>query len=375
MKTRMLFLLSSTLLFIFSISSCRQQSKISSDVVVASWGGQFQEDLVKYWIAPAAHSAALNLHAEAWNGDYGALATRIRRGLPTWDLVHVEAQFVANTDAKLLFRPIPSDTHSSLAPQIANKAPLKSGLALPVLEYGVVLAYQKQAIAAKPSNEPLGWPTFWNIAEYPGGRGLRDSPIGNIEVALLSMGHNPVTYLYNEKSRAQLQQRVTEALDRLSQLRGAIVWWSTGDQLQRGLVDGTMVMAAAWSGRVLSANRELRGTSSAPDKIGVVKQNALVSTDWWVVPSTAPHPKAAIALLQAMYSKQGAGMAEIFSRHQGYAVPFAISFQESSHDTPPIVEIGSHQNLDGIAIDERFWSENYDWILKQWQKWQASIDW
>jgi hypothetical protein len=113
------------------------------------------------------------------------------------------------------------------------------------------LRSQKLLLRPKPAghingNFPNGWLVhFRNVAlasqKFPGQRGIRKSPSGTLEVALLGDGVAPEN-LY--------PLDVDRALDKLDTIREQILWWETGAQLQQQLADGEVALSSAWNGRV-----------------------------------------------------------------------------------------------------------------------------
>lgn len=353
--------------FAFSMSGCHQkQEKLPPPTVrVVSWGGKFQNDLVKDWLQPAADRANIHLEAEAWDGDYGSLTSRIEKGVTTWDLVHVEAHYVRNPKSTTLFASFPGRDLSYLM------SSLKDSLAVPVLEYGYLLAYRKDQLTL---NSVPTWKDFFDTRRFAGRRGARDFPIGNIEIALISMGRDLNKDLYDPAlPLSTVEQNVVLALERWNEIRRNVIWWKTGDQLQSGMTSGELSMCAAWSGRVLSAYRELN-CGGKPLKDCVLKVNAssaLVSTDWWVIPKGAPNADIANRLLEAMYgSAESIRGASDFSLAQGYRVP-SDSVVVKDTVASYFLNLGSSANKNMISrINEEFWSKNFDWISDRWTSWR-----
>lgn len=348
------------------VIGCRDKKQDSSEPIrIVSWGGRFQQDLFKDWWTPAAESCGVKIEPDSWDGVYGALTARIQKGINDWDLVHVEAHYVQNADASSLFESF-NRTIDSIDPGLVNQT------AVPVLQYGYALAYRRDLLHR--TNQP-DWAEFFDVGRWPGRRSLRDFPVGNIEIALLAEHRDVNQVLYDPKlSRAQLESQVEDAFRRLETIRPSVIWWSSGDELQRGLTSGDIVMSAAWSGRILSAYRELCNTTAVEEcKLQVNGNTALVSTDWWVIPKHAPHAERANKLLQCMYTApQAIKGALLFSQHQGYLVPLkSVSLSDPAADY--FLRIGSSQNPHMRAhIDERFWSQNYDWINNRWKQWRAA---
>jgi putative spermidine/putrescine transport system substrate-binding protein len=345
-------------------SGCKKESD-RPKLRLVSWGGKFQQDMIDDWIKPAAEREGIDIQTEAWNGDYEVLTSRIERGLNTWDLVHVEAHYVGHQRRSELFVGFPNRDIPLLSPD------LRDPYAVPVLQYAYLLAYRSDKL--KTQKQP-DWSDFWDTQSFPGLRGLRDFPIGNIEISLVALGRNIDSSLYDTTlTMTALQKTVKEALEKLGRLKPSLVWWQTGDQLQQNLVSGELVMCASWSGRVLSANKE--ACADRPMDQCLIKANeatALISTDWWVIPVGTKNSSVANRLLESMYSKQSVPNASLFSTHQGYAVPI-LGLSISDSVAKFYLTMGSSSNGNRITrLSENFWSRNYDWIADVWTKWRLS---
>lgn len=346
-------------------AGCRgAEDRLPANPVVrlASWGGRFQDDLVRLWVEPAARQCELELQTQSWNGDYAALTARIQRGVNDWDVVHVEAHYVANPFADSLFEAFPGRRLSTALPTLAGEP-----RAVPVLEYGYLLAFRRDLLNIEHSPD---WSVFFE-SSLAGRRGVRDFPVGNIEAALLALGRSPQTALYAQSlSRSEVERQVRDALSTFDRIKPLILWWQSGDQLQQMVTTGDVVMAAAWSGRVLSARRSLCSTDGNC-AIDVNPRTALVSTDWWVIPRGASGAPAANELLQCLFGESAGPGAQAFSEAQGYRAPMAnLTFSD------PVVarflDVGSAANPDAAArIDEAFWSRNFEWISREWNAWRV----
>lgn len=334
------------------------------------------------WVAPAAQKVGVKIETEAWDGDYGALTKRIQVGINTWDLVHVESYYVMTPGYEKLFKNFPDRKLDIISPSFKNDAALaeylKQGYAAPVLEYAYVVAVREDRLPQGRKPSSYGWKEFWDINQYPGRRGIRDFPIGNIEAALASLERDPEEYLYKpDIPQEVLRRRVQEGLERLKDLRSVAVWWKTGDALQTGLESGDMVFAAAWSGRLLSVHRKVcqnSPVSSCALKTGI--RSALVSTDWWIIPANSKRSQSADKLTQALFSGADDGDAARgaaqFSLLQGYMAPVK-GLKVNDEIANYYLRVGSSENDKATAhINELFWSRNFDWINIMWQNWRAT---
>jgi putative spermidine/putrescine transport system substrate-binding protein len=356
--------------------SCTPTPPVQNTVRVVSWGGQFQTDLMAHWVTPAAEDADLTLEAESWDGDYGALTTRIERARNNWDVVHVEANYVMTPRFQQLFQSFPGRELGTLSPSIRDDEILsdliQSGRAAPVLEYAYVVAGRSDRLNGR-SAATVSWQDFWDVRALPGRRGMRDFPVGNIEAALASMGHDPRTYLYEERDAARVRQIVNEALARIGAIQPQIVWWSSGDELQQQLETGDVALAAAWSGRVRAAFRTLCPgvTDVNACKVAANPRTALISTDWWIIPNGAPHPENGDRLMRALFAQAQVSGAREFAERQGYAAP-VVGADARDPVASHFLHLGSSGNEQRLArISEVFWGQHFDEIYQMWNDWRA----
>ena len=343
------------LFFIFLVllvSSCR--TKEENTVKFISWGGKFQNDLVSKWIKPIADTLNIKLSSESWNGDYGILSNRIIKGLNTWDIIHVEDHFVNHPDADKMFVKFNLTMNENYPKELYNQ------YGIPLLQYGYILAYDSSVVSGTNAN----WKSFFNTSKFSGKRGLRDFPIGNIEIALLSLDRNIDNCLYNPQlTKNDIEIQLNDALKVFASIKKDIVWWNTGDQLQTGMESGEFAMVAAWSGRVWALSLDNKTSS----KFKVNPNQALISTDWLIIPIGAKNVKSAEKLLLNLYNYPT--LAKDFSFSQGYLVP-SNNIKVDPNSIEVYLNYGSINNKEGISISNSFWSKNYSWISQQWNSWR-----
>lgn len=110
---------------------------------------------------------------------------------------------------------------------------------LPAASFTTLMAYRKDAF---PGGPPQTWADFWDVTRFPGPRALENSPVDNLEFALLADGVPP-DQLY--------PLDVDRAFRKLDEIRPHItVWWTTGAQPAQLLVDNEVVLTSAWNARI-----------------------------------------------------------------------------------------------------------------------------
>ncbi|NPD85149.1 extracellular solute-binding protein [Lentimicrobium sp. L6] len=344
--------LSIFLVLIFLITSC--SSKKEKSVKFISWGGKFQKDLVENWVKPISDTLNISLTSESWNGDYGILTSRITKGINTWDIIHVEDHYINHPSAENIFEKFNTENKCKFKDELFNE------YGIPLLQYGYILAYDTR----NNEVENPTWNDFFNIQSFSGKRGLRDFPIGNIEIALLALGRGLDSCLYNPLlTKNEIEHQLDDAFDLLNSINSETIWWTTGDQLQKGLESGEFAMVASWSGRIWSINKSAKNKST----IKINPKDALISTDWLIIPKGAKNIEEAKQLLFNLYKYPQ--NAKNFSLAQGYLVPSEdISINNS--DSEIYLKHGSFKNKKGIIINNRFWSKNFSWISQEWNSWR-----
>jgi putative spermidine/putrescine transport system substrate-binding protein len=303
-----------------------------------------------------------------------ALALRIRRDLNTWDLVHVEAQDAFRNDRSELFAQFLDRSVGRLEPRLKERPVIKEGFGMPVMEWAYVLTFQRDQLPTSTSDAPT-WADLWNLDEYPGPRGIRNWPMGIIEIALISLGRDVNSSLYaTDLTRPQLEEQVADALERLDEIYDIIVWWDTGDQLQRGVATGEFSLATGYSGRVGFEYRTICPDPSSADicRIAINPDTAIVATDWWVIPKGARRAEHASRLLEAMYgSEEAIRGAQDFSEALGYRIP--IKGLTVAEPIDRFLRVGSSANPNALVyVNERFWSDHFTWINDRWQLWRST---
>jgi putative spermidine/putrescine transport system substrate-binding protein len=105
--------------------------------------------------------------------------------------------------------------------------------------YSTVMGYRTDGF--KAPNVPTSWADFWDVRKFPGPRSMQNSPIDNLEFALLADGV-PLDKLY--------PLDVDRAFRKMDEIKKYVtVWWTTGAQSAQVLIDKEVVLGTAWNGR------------------------------------------------------------------------------------------------------------------------------
>ena len=215
------------------------------------------------------------------------------------------------------------------------------------------LAWDLDKLAVTPR-----WTDFWDVARYPGGRGLQRVARGNLEIALLADGVSA--------GDVYRTLRTSDGLDRafrkLDQLKPYIIWWDKPEQPAQLLSAGHVLMTSSPTATLL------RTGEGAHRRFGLQWADSLNEVQSWAIPQGAVHAAAASAAL--LIVSDIARQAE-FARATGLG-PTARGAIDL---LPAVVKAGSPSAAANLAaalqIDEGFWLENEGKLGARFAAWAA----
>lgn len=353
----------------------RTMSKVILDVV--SFGTAYQYDLTEYWVRPAADKCGYGLVEysiydpgirtfEILGKGYPPWVEDIRSGKNKWDLRHCldEAAFVPGGDE--VFAEFPERRITGLPDH------LQFPRCLPPIQFCYVLTWRRDLLGSKIVPD---WETFFDIKRVPGKRAVRDLPHGMIEVALHALGRDVKEELYDPTlSKEQIRGQVDDALAMFDRLGTDIHWWGGSYQMHEALVNGEIVMGAAWNRRVMRASQALQpGVSYGDALIQANAKTAMLLCDWWLIPKGTGNEEHANRLLECMYTdKDILKSAARWCVSQSNLIPTEYMPIEDEF-TRYHLEMGSWKNPDYVLdINPQFWGKNYTWIAEYWKRWLTS---
>lgn len=200
-------------------SAAQAQEKV---VVRASGGGTFGEALRRICDEPFTKETGIAIQPANTDDSTAQIRAQMLTGNVIWD--------ISNTSADTIFSAAKAGwleklDWSKIDPD--NKLP-------PIARhpYGVGINSYSETLVIRTDKVPAGktmgsWADFWDLKTFPGPRSLHDTPVKNLEFALIADGVAPGD-LYKELATPKGVER---ALAKLDQIRPSIaVWWTSGQQ-------------------------------------------------------------------------------------------------------------------------------------------------
>ena len=216
--------------------------------------------------------------------------------------------------------------------------------------YSTVLGSRTDVFASRP--RPKTWAEFWDVKTYPGPRSLRNSPVDNLEFALMADGV-AADKLY--------PLDVDRAFRKMDQIKPHVsVWWTTGAQSAQVLIDKECVLGTAWHGRYFAAIKD-----GAP--IAIDFNQGIIHRTPFGIPRGAKDAywgQRFLALLtEPQLQAKYANLMSYPGLHQDaikYTDPKMVPFLPTSEN-----------NLSKQAwSNAAWWNDNADKVEERWNRWK-----
>ena len=270
--------------------------------------------------------------------------------VPAWDVVLVSAgELQAGCDAglfdKLDWAAIGGKAH--YRPEAISDCGVGGVVS------ALVLSWDRDKFPGTPT-----WADFFDVAKYPGKRGLRRDVRSSLEFALMADGVAPGDVYKTLRG----SDGVDRAFHKLDQLKPYIVWWSTAAEAARLLGSGEVLMTAAPNGVVSVADRDEHRN------FGLQWAGSLISIQSWAVARHSPSQAQAIQFLY--FAGMPAAQVRMLERlpYPGLAHGTNALASPTLRATSPTLPANASQ---GLLADEGFWRDNRDKLAQRFADWLA----
>jgi putative spermidine/putrescine transport system substrate-binding protein len=321
------------------------------DLTVASRDGPFQEAQREVYFKPFTAVTGIPLDSITWEGGIDALRKQAKLAPNyTFDVVDVAGDELLLGCEEGLFEKLDWS-------QMGGKdhyLPLGvSDCGVGTVLFATVLAWNRDKLQAAPT-----WADFWDIAKYPGKRGLRKSVKGNLEFALMADG----VAAGDVYKALRTSEGVDRAFRKLDQLRPYIVWWQVNDEPPKLLGSGDVLMTSSPNGRISVANE------AEHHNFGIQWAGSLFAVNSWAVMKASPN------LHQAYQFLYFAGLPALEARLVSH-IPYSGLAKGANDGLRPdllAISTGNPTNYGaGLQTDDQFWRDNADKLTQRFNAWLA----
>jgi putative spermidine/putrescine transport system substrate-binding protein len=321
------------------------------DLTVVARGDTMAAAIGEVYVRPFAAATGLTVQQDSWEGGLDPLRDKAKAAELAWDVVQVDADELATGCSEGLFEKLDwsavggKDHYQSLG---------VSDCGVGATMNSTVLAWDKDKFPATPT-----WTDFWDVAKYPGKRGLAKTVRGNLEIALLADGVAPGD-VYKTLATSD---GVDRAFRKLDQLKPFLVWWQTDAEAAKILGSGDVLMTSAPSGSIAVAMR------LEPRNFGTQWAQALYEVQSWAVMKGSPNAR----LAQQFLYFTGTPPIEVRMLRVAGVSGLAKGANDGLPADLAAIAPGLPANMqNALRIDSTFWHDNLAKLRPRFEAWLAA---
>ena len=334
-------------------------------LTVVSWGGSYAKACVEGYHKAFSAETGIEIKLEDYNGGLAQVRAQAESGDVRWDVVDVElADGVRGCDEGLF-----ELLDAAILPPGAEGEPaaedyfpgMITECGANQLFYSTVYAYNDQAISGV---KPTSIEDFFDLKRFPGRRGMRRSPVVNLEFALMADGV-PVEEVY---AVLDTDAGIRRAFRKLDTIKDEIVWWEAGAQPPQMLADREVVMSTAYNGRIFNAQ------VLEEQPFVIVWDGQVLDTGYLAIVSGTPNIEAARRFVA--FASRPSSMAAV-TRHISYgptrlsAQPLVSTHAATGVEMLPHMPSNPENMQRALPNDWQWWSDNRDDMNIRFAVWLA----
>ena len=339
----------------------------AAELTVMSWGGAYggaqTEAHVKPW------SAKTGFPAKMIDSDNPAqpVKAQVEAGNVTVDVASLEyADAIRLCDEGVLEKidiamlPAGSDG-TPAAEDFLPGAVTECGVSTDI--WANVYGYDTTKIPADKA--PTTAADFFDLAKYPGKRGLRKGAKGVLEFALMADGVAPAD-VYKTLSTPE---GVDRAFKKLDTIKKDVVWWEAGSQAPQLLADGEVLMTTAYNGRLFNA------AIAEGKPFQIVWDGQVYENEMYAIPKGAPNMDKAKDFIAYATSTEGL---RAQAQHISYgparksSMKEKLVFKDGKTEMAPHLPTAEANLKHSLLSDFQFWVDRDAELNERFNAWLAT---
>ncbi len=334
-------------------------------LTVVGWGGAAAKAQSEGYHKSFIEETGIQIKFEDYNGGLAQIRAQVDAGAVHWDVVDVESASLHVGCDEGIFEDI-SDLELPPAPDGTSATEdffegMITDCGIGAFVWATVLVYNSDRFEG---DEPSKIEDLFDLDKFPGRRGLRRYPIGNLELALVSDGV-PIHQVYEVLSTEKGLQRAFRKLDTI---KDHVVWWEAGAQAPQLLADGEVVMTTAWNGRIFNA----QVVEKQP--FVIIWDSHLRDYDAFAIVAGSPNLENARKFVAHATSTRGmVGFANHIPyaplRHSG--LPLIGTHAATGVDMRPHMPTALENSKNFLWSKVEWWSEREDDLTERFNAWLA----
>lgn len=322
---------------------------------VVSWDGAYVRSQILGFIRPYEEATDTRINVIQYSGGIEEIRRQVRAWNVSWDVVDLELFDAIRACQEGLLEPIDPRQLPPAPDGTPAEQDFLEGTLLPCgvgnVAGSTVVSYNSERLEQAPQSIA----DFFDLRQFPGPRGLRRTPQGNLEWALIADGV-PRERVYDVLSTPA---GVDRAFAMLSRIKPHIIWWATGEDAIRLLETDQVVMSAVYSGRVPAAVE--RG-----EPLEILWDHQVWFYDVWGIPKNGRNTELARDFVRHATSTGSLA-------RQANLIPYgpvrASSMEQVDPEIRPLLPTAERNLSTAIELDAQWWSENMEAISRRFERW------
>ena len=335
----------------------------ADEITVVSWGGAYATSQVEAYHKPFTALTGITVVSVDADDPATPLKAQVEAGNVTMDVADIETSQAIRMCDEGLLEPIdpallPAAPDGTLAVDDFLPGALTDCAVASIL-WTTAVAYDTTKFEG---NAPTSIANFFDVANFPGKRGLRKGAKINLEMALMADGV-PAADVY---ATLATPEGVAQAFAKLDTIKGDVVWWEAGAQPPQLLADGEVTMTTAYNGRIFNA------IANENKPFQIMWDGQVLDYDLFVVPKGAPNKDAAMQFIAfATDTQRLADQATWISYGPARksSAAFVGLFKDGKTDMKPHMPSSPENMTNALFNDVVFWADHDIQLNEQFNAW------
>lgn len=325
------------------------------DFTVVAWGGAIQDAKREIMFKPFGESKGITVLDDVYTGGWAPFKAMQDTGIIPWDVIQVETAEMVRGCEEGVFAKIDWEKIGYPENHFIPAAVSECGVGHIV--WSLVISYNEDTLDTHPTKPA----DFWDVAKWPGKRGIRRGPTSNLEFALMADGVAPQN-VYSVLSTAE---GIDRAFAKLDEIKPHLQFWKSGSQTPEWLVSGDVTMSLGYNGRIAKAREEGKN-------LGIIWDNTMYAVDSWVIPADSPYVDLAHEFVRFVSDTKLQG-----AYSNDFAYGPTVGDAVALIDSEQMKMLPAGANLETalfLGSDEarEFWANNLEELTVRWNIWEAS---
>lgn len=342
----------------------------AAEMTIVSWGGAYSASQIKAYDKPY---MAANPDVKIINDESSAEAVAKLRAMKeannlTWDLVDVEAGDAIRLCDEGLAMEVDHNKILAAAPDGTSAtddfgSTIVSACFIPQIVFSTTFGYRTDKVPSG-TDAPTSACDMFDLAKYPGKRGLNKRPIANMEWALLCDG---VPYADVYKT-LETKEGLARAFAKLDTIKSEVLWWSSAAEPIQWLADGEVFMASSFNGRHFAAIVEQN------QPIGMAWEWQMFDIDGWIIPSGLSAERLAAVEKYLKFATDTQRLADqtkyiSYGPARASSAPLVGKHEALGIDMAPHMPTDPRNAKNTFVNNYEWWADNRDELDAKFQAW------